>query len=90
MKVISQQGFDRNPLEALEALEPGDALRVTGRDGEVIELHPRADGRPRTAEELVERHKRLPRVDFAEMRADIDEVFGVDRIDDDPWERGRD
>jgi hypothetical protein len=88
MKVIDQREFDRNPVE-LEALEPGDALRVTGRDGEVIELHPRSDGRPWTATELVERHKRLPRVDFAEMRADIDDMFGVDRIGDDPWERSR-
>ena len=89
MKVIDQREFDRNPVEALEALEPGDALRVTGRDGEVTELQPRSVGRPWTAKELVERHKLLPRVDFAEMRADIDEVFGVDRIEDDPWERGR-
>ncbi|XVS64867.1 PhdYeFM domain-containing protein [Actinosynnema sp. CA-299493] len=89
MKVISQREFDRNPAEVLEALETGEALRVTGREGEVIELHPRTDGRPWTAEELVERHKRLPQVDFAQMRAEIDEVFGVDRIDDDPWERSR-
>ncbi|GAB3000715.1 PhdYeFM domain-containing protein [Saccharothrix stipae] len=89
MKVISQREFDQNPAEALEALEPGDALRVTGRHGEVIELYPRADGRPWTATELVERHKCLPRVDLAEMRADIEEVVGVDRNDDDPWERSR-
>ena len=89
MKVIGQREFDRNPVEALEALEPGDALSVTGRYGEVIELHPRADGLPWTAKELVERHERLPRVDFAEMRADVDEVFGVERVDDDPRERSR-
>ncbi|ROP38891.1 PhdYeFM domain-containing protein [Saccharothrix texasensis] len=89
MKVISQREFDRNPAQVLEALEAGEALRVTGRDGEIIELHRRADGRPWTAEELVERHKRLPRVDFARMRAEIDELFGVDRIDDDPWQRSR-
>lgn len=94
MKVIDQRGFDQNPaevFEALEALEPGESLRVMGRGGEVIELHPPADGRPWTAEELVERHKRLPRVDYAAMRAEADEFFGnQDRIgDDDPWERRR-
>jgi hypothetical protein len=89
VKVISQREFDRNPVEVLEALEPGDALRFTGRDGEVIELHPRADGRPWTARELVERHKLLPRVDFTEMRADIDEVFGIDRVGSDPREHSR-
>ena len=36
-----------------------------------------------TAEELVARHKRLPRIDFSQMRADIDEFFGTeDRVGD--------
>ena len=35
-------------------------------------------------------HRRLPRVDYAEMRREADEFFGTeDRIDDDPWERRR-
>jgi hypothetical protein len=90
VKVISQQEFDQNPAEVFEGLEAGEAFRVT-RDGvEVIELHP-PHGRRLTAEELVERHKHLPRVDYAQMRADVDEfVGGEDRIgDDDPWERTR-
>ena len=89
MKVIDQRVLARNHRE-LEAHEPGDTLRVKGRNGEIIELGPRADGRPWTTKELVERYKLLPRVDFAEMRADIDELFGVERIDEDPWERRRD
>ena len=42
-----------------------------------------------TAEELVERHRRLPRVDGRTLRADADAFFGTeDRIDDDgPWSR---
>jgi broad specificity phosphatase PhoE len=60
------------------------------------------DGRPtnargpglrqgKTAEELVEQHKRLSRVDAAEMRREADEFFGTeDRVgDDDPWKHRR-
>ncbi|MFJ6670115.1 PhdYeFM domain-containing protein [Actinosynnema sp. NPDC091369] len=89
MKVIDQREFDRNPAQALEALEAGAALRITDRDGEVIELRPPADGRPWTTKELIELHKRLPHVDYAELRADIDDTSGVDRVDADPWERNR-
>ncbi|WP_440899165.1 hypothetical protein [Actinosynnema sp.] len=44
-----------------------------------------------SAEELVARHRALPRVDYALMRREADEFFGTeDRIgDDDPWERAR-
>ena len=41
-----------------------------------------------TTAELVERHKRLPKIDYAEMRAEADEFFGENRLgDNDPWER---
>lgn len=34
-----------------------------------------------TAEELIERHRKLPRVDYRRMRQDADEFFGTeDRI----------
>lgn len=89
VKVISQWEFDQNPTEALEALEAGEAFRVTRDGGEVIELHPPAHGRRLNTEEVIERLKPLPRVDYAQMRAEADEFFGIDRIDDDPWERSR-
>lgn len=91
MKVISQQEFHSNPAEVLEAVEAGETYQVTHDGSEILELHPPAHGRRLTAEELVERRKRLPRVDYAEMRAEADELFGSeDRIsDDDPWERSR-
>jgi len=46
-----------------------------------------SDGRT----ELVERYRKLPRVDHARIRKEADEFFGTeDRIDqDDPWERSR-
>ncbi|MEU4740900.1 PhdYeFM domain-containing protein [Actinosynnema sp. NPDC023658] len=91
MKVISKQEFTDHPAEVVEAVEAGETYYVT-RDGvEVAEVRPREGRRRLTSEELVERHKHLPRVDYAAMRAEGDEFFGgADRIgDDDPWERGR-
>jgi hypothetical protein len=51
---------------------------------------PRRRRRRLTAEELVERHWTLPRVDPDDMR-DAEEFFGTDdRVgEDDPWERSR-
>ncbi|ONI81807.1 hypothetical protein ALI22I_37005 [Saccharothrix sp. ALI-22-I] len=46
----------------------------------------------RTAEELIEQHKRLSWVDHVQLRTEADESFGTeDRTggDDDPWKRGR-
>jgi hypothetical protein len=40
-------------------------------------------GRRLTAEQLVERHRRLPRVDLETMRRQADEIFGSeDRIEE--------
>lgn len=88
MKVITEREFTEHPAEILDTVVAGETVRVT-RDGvEITEMHPVAHGRRLTAAELVERHKRLPRVDYAEMRAEADEVPGADRLDD-PWERSR-
>ena len=39
-----------------------------------------------TSQELVARHKRLPKVDHASMAADADEFFGTeDRVGDGDW-----
>ncbi|MEV4107569.1 hypothetical protein [Nonomuraea sp. NPDC049695] len=43
-----------------------------------------------SAEELVAKHRRLPHVEYAEIRREAGEFFGADdRVDDDPWERRR-
>ncbi|WP_244373673.1 hypothetical protein [Streptomyces griseorubiginosus] len=53
-------------------------------------MRPLARRRRLTAEELVARHRLLPRVDHAEMRAEVDEFFGdEERADADPCERER-
>jgi hypothetical protein len=55
---------------------------------EVAELRPFARKRRLSAEELVARHRRLPRVDYAQMQKEADVLFGrEDRVgDSDAWE----
>ncbi|MFF3227820.1 type II toxin-antitoxin system Phd/YefM family antitoxin [Nocardia suismassiliense] len=87
MKVITQREFRNNSAAVMDAVEAGETFRVTRNGVEVAELRPVQRRRRLTAEELVERHRRLPRVDYAQMRQEADEFFGTeDRIgDDDVW-----
>jgi prevent-host-death family protein len=91
MKVISQREFRNNSAAVMDAVEAGETYHVTRNGVQVAELRPLSRRRRLTAEELVERHKKLPRVDYAQMRREADEFFGSeDRVgDDDPWELGR-
>ncbi|RZQ62955.1 type II toxin-antitoxin system Phd/YefM family antitoxin [Amycolatopsis suaedae] len=90
MKVISQREFRNNSAAVMDAVEAGETYHVTRNGVEVAELRPLSRQRRLTAEELVERHRRLPRADAAQLRREDDEVFGEDRIgDDNPWDRAR-
>ncbi|MGH3566454.1 MAG: type II toxin-antitoxin system Phd/YefM family antitoxin [Pseudonocardia sp.] len=90
MKVIFQREFRNNSAAVMDAVEAGEAYHVTRNGVEVAELCPlRRRPQQMSVEELVERHRRLPRVDYGHMRRDTEEFFGIqDRVgDDDPWER---
>lgn len=91
MKVISQREFRNNSAAVMDAVEAGETYHVTRNGVEVAELRPLSRRRRLSAEELVEKHRRLPQVDAAQMRQEADEFFdGEDRIGDyDVWERGR-
>lgn len=91
MKVITQREFRNNSAAVMDAVEAGEIYHVTRHGVEVAELRPLPRRRRPTAEELVERHRRLPRVDHAALRRQADELFGTeDRVgDDDPWTRSR-
>lgn len=88
MKVITQREFRNNSAGVMNAVEAGETFRVTRNGVEIAEVRPVSRKRRLTAEELVERHRRLPRVDYARMRREADEFFGTeDRIgDEDLWE----
>ncbi|WP_071812660.1 type II toxin-antitoxin system Phd/YefM family antitoxin [Lentzea guizhouensis] len=91
MKVISQREFRNHSAAVMDAVEAGETYHVTRNGVEVAELRPLPRRRRLTAEELVERHRTLPRVDHARMRQEADEFFGdEDRVgDSDPWEHSR-
>jgi prevent-host-death family protein len=89
VKTISQREFRNNSAAVMDAVEAGETYHITRNGIEVAELRPLTRRRRPSAEELVARHRRLPRVDHAQMRAEVDEFFGSEeRVDDDPWERG--
>ncbi|SHL58393.1 PhdYeFM domain-containing protein [Actinacidiphila paucisporea] len=75
----------------MDAVEAGETYRITRNGIEVAELRPVARRRRLSAEELVERHRRLPRVDHARMRQEADAFFGTDEaaVGDEPRERSR-
>ncbi len=90
--MISQREFRNNSAAIMDAVEAGETYHVTRNGVEIAEVRPVARRRRLTAEELVTRHRNLPRVDHASMRAEADEVFGSeDRIDglDDTDSAGR-
>jgi prevent-host-death family protein len=88
MKVVTQREFRNNSAAVMDAVEAGEIYHVTRNGVPVAELRPLSRRRRLSAEELVERHRRLPRVHYAAMRQDADEILGEDRVgDDDPWER---
>lgn len=91
METITQREFRNNSAAVMDAVEAGETYHITRSGVEVAELRPLARKRRLSAAELVERHRRLPRVDYARMRDDADEFFGTeDRVgDEDPWERAR-
>ncbi|MBW1597504.1 type II toxin-antitoxin system Phd/YefM family antitoxin [Streptomyces sp. JJ38] len=91
MKTITQREFRNNSAAVMDAVEAGETYYITRNGNEVAELRP-IHRKPRlSARELVERHRRLPRVDYARMREEAEELFGAEeRIgDEDPWERRR-
>jgi prevent-host-death family protein len=85
VKVITQREFRNNSAAVMDAVEAGETFHVTRNGQEVAELRPLGRRRRLTAEELVERHRRLPRVDHERMRREADAALdGEDRLGDEP------
>ncbi|WP_100445255.1 type II toxin-antitoxin system Phd/YefM family antitoxin [Glycomyces xiaoerkulensis] len=88
METITQREFRNNSAAVMTAVENGETYVITRNGIEVAEVRPRSRRRKVSSAELMERHRRLPPVDYAEMRREADEFFGENRVgDDDPWER---
>ncbi|MCK2221042.1 type II toxin-antitoxin system prevent-host-death family antitoxin [Actinomadura sp. ATCC 31491] len=87
LKVITQREFRNNAAAVMNEVEAGEVFHITRNGVEIAELRPLARRRRLSAEELVAKHRHLPRVDYAELRHEADDAFGDDRVDDDPWDR---
>lgn len=91
MKIVSQREFRNNSTAVMDAVEAGETYHITRNGTEVAELRPLTRRRRLSAEELVARHRRLPRVDHRRMRDEADEFYGSAGLvaEDDPWKRRR-
>ncbi len=89
MRTITQREFRNNSAAVMDAVEAGETYHITRNGVEVAELRPIRHRRRLSAEELVARHRRIPRVDHQRMRQEADEFFSDDDRPDDPWERNR-
>ena len=83
MKVITQREFRNNSAAVMDSVEAGEVYHVTRNGIPVAELRPLARRRRLTADELVARHRTLPRVDQEAMRREVEAFFGEDRVGDD-------
>ncbi|MFB7214471.1 type II toxin-antitoxin system Phd/YefM family antitoxin [Streptomyces sp. NPDC056255] len=90
MRTITQREFRNNSAAVMNAVEAGEVFHITRNGTEVAELRPLTRKRQLSSEELVARHRRLPRVDGEQMHREADALSGAeDRVGgDDPWERG--
>ncbi|GAA1661848.1 hypothetical protein GCM10009830_03820 [Glycomyces endophyticus] len=91
METITQREFRNNSAAIMDAVERGASYVITRSGVKIADVTPHKERRNVTSEELLEVCRKLPRVDYAKMRQDIEEVFGDDRLseDDDPWKRAR-
>ena len=91
MKTITQREFRNNSATVMDTVEAGETYRITRNGTEVAELRPLSRRRRLSAQELVVKYRRLPRVSYQLMQQEADEFFGTqDRIGDpDPAELRR-
>lgn len=83
MLTITQRELRNNSASVMDAVEAGESYVITRNGVDVAELRPLNRRRRLSARELVERHRRLLRADYDQMRAEADEFFGgQDRIDE--------
>ncbi|MFI7238221.1 PhdYeFM domain-containing protein [Streptomyces cyaneofuscatus] len=78
---ITEHEFRNRSAEAMDAVTGGKSFRISRTGIEVAAPRPLRRRRQLSAEELVNRHRRLPRVDGALLRREADEPFGTeDRV----------
>jgi prevent-host-death family protein len=88
VKTITQRQLAARAKDVLDDVEAGEIYRITRNGQEVAEVRPLSSRRRFVPiDELKRKWAHAPRIDYAAMRAEVDEFFGhEDRIDDDPWQ----
>ncbi|MFE7798161.1 type II toxin-antitoxin system Phd/YefM family antitoxin [Nocardia sp. NPDC057440] len=82
-RTISQAELRNGSAGVMDALEAGECFIITRNGRPVGELRPLAPKREITTAELKQRLTRFARAgSSAEERAQVDAVFGEDRLDD--------
>lgn len=71
MTEVSIRELRNHGGEVVDRAARGEQITITRSGRPVAELRPVAR-EPLTAEELIARHKNLPRVDYEKMRAELD------------------
>ncbi len=74
MDEVSIRDLRNHGGEVIDRLTPGERITITRSGKPVAELRPLAR-QPVLADVLLERWRRLPRVDPESLRADIDDVL---------------
>jgi prevent-host-death family protein len=72
VKIISQRELRNSFAPVMDAVEAGETFHVTCNGVEIAELRPLSQRRRLTAEELVAKHRRLPRVDGQRADRNLD------------------
>jgi antitoxin (DNA-binding transcriptional repressor) of toxin-antitoxin stability system len=80
MKDISQRELRNASAAVMDAVERGEAFRITRHGTVVAELHPPVRGGFVSSAQLKAAFAHLPAGDFDALRADADEVFGEERV----------
>ncbi len=71
MTEVSIRELRNHGGEVVDRAARGEQITITRSGRPVAELRPVAR-EPLTAEELIARHKNLPRIDYEKMRAELD------------------
>lgn len=90
MKTITQRELAAHSKAVLDDVEAGETYHITRNGTEIAEVRPLSDRRRFVpVKELQRRWRDAPAFDPAMLRAEADDFFGDDAVEDgNPWERG--
>jgi prevent-host-death family protein len=82
VRTISQRELRNESAAVMDAVERGETVLVTRNGHPLAELRPVGRRRFAATAELLRDFRGMPAMHYEAMRAEADQVFGDDRIDD--------